>query len=113
MQNVAWPTMIVIRDRKIPLKLKNALRETPVMMPGSASGRTNRRLTTSRPKNWVRCTANAAQEPSTRAMAVAPSAACTESHSDDRTLSSFHVDGNHLVVSPGMGQLWMIDVLNA
>src|ERR1041385_5575380 len=113
MENVGWPTMIVNRDRKIPLKLKKALRETPVMIPGSASGSTNSRLTTSRPKNWERCTANAAHEPSTRAIAVAPSAAWTESQSEDLTFSSFQVAPNHLVVSPGMGQLSMIDVLNA
>src|SRR6185312_13757773 len=71
------------------------------------------RLTTSRPKNRVRWIANAALEPRTRAIAVARSPAWSDTSKADRTLSSFQVALNHLSVSPGMGQLWMFEVLNA
>ena len=41
----------------------------PVMIPGSAIGRTSRNETASRPKKRKRATANAATEPSTSAIA--------------------------------------------
>src|ERR1700687_1966494 len=113
MQKVAWPTMIVQRERVTPPKLKNALSAIPVMIPGSASGSTKRRLTVSRPKKDDRLIAKAAQDPRTRATAVAARPAWTESSSAVRTFGSFHVAPNHLVVRPGMGQLSMFDVLNA
>src|SRR6202158_2384899 len=109
MQNVAWPTMIVHRERVTPPKLKNAFRAMPVMMPGSARGNTKRRLTVSRPKNDARLIAKAAHEPRTSAMAGAARPACTESSKAVRTFGSFHVSPNHLVVRPGMGQLSMFD----
>src|ERR1700686_4915225 len=113
MQNVAWPMMIVKRERLTPPKLKNALSEIPVMIPGSASGSTNRRLTESRPKKDDRLIAKAAQDPRTSAMAVAGRPAWAESSNAVRTFGSFQVETNHLVVSPGIGQLSMFDVLNA
>ena len=113
MQNVVWPTTIVQIERDTPLKLKNELSAIPVMIPGRASGSTNIRLTTSRPKNVSRWMANAAQEPRISASAVAVSPACSERSSADRTSGSFHVELNHLVVRPGMGQLSMFEVLNA
>src|SRR5450756_3236605 len=103
MQNVAWPTMIVQIDRVTPPKLKNSFSAMPVMMPGRARGSTKRRLTASRPKNEARLIAKAAQEPRTSAMAVAARPAWTESSRAVRTLGSFHVAPNHLVVRPGMG----------
>src|ERR1700704_3332613 len=105
MQKVVWPTTIVQVDSETPLKLKNALSEIPVMIPGNASGSTNIRLTTSRPKNVRRWIANAAHEPRTRARAVAVSPACRERLSDERTSESFQVALNPFSVKPEMGQL--------
>src|ERR1700687_4875487 len=107
MQKVVWPITIVQVDSEMPLKLKNALSEIPVMIPGNASGSTNIRLTTSRPKNVRRWIAKAAHEPRTRAGVVAVSRACSESPSDERTSWSFQVEPNHFSVRPGIGQLWM------
>src|SRR6202171_2282128 len=113
MQNVAWPMMIVQIERLTPPKLKNALSAMPVMIPGNARGSTKRRLTASRPKNDVLWMAKAAQDPRMRATAVAASPTWTESSSAERTVASFHVELNHLVVRPGMGQLSMFEVLKA
>src|SRR5258708_20742818 len=113
MQNVAWPTMIVQIERVTPPKLKNAFRAIPVMIPGRASGSTKRRLTASRPKNEVRLIAKAAHEPRISAMAVAARPAWTDSSSAVRTFGSSHVAPNHLLVTPGIGQLSMLDVLKA
>src|ERR1700686_3162579 len=113
MQNVAWPTMIVQMESVTPPKLNNAFSAMPVMIPGSDSGSTKRRLTVSRPKNVDRLIAKAAQDPRTSAMAVAARPAWTESSKAVRTFGSFQVETNHFVVSPGMGQLSMFDVLNA
>ena len=85
----------------------------PVMIPGSASGSTRSRLTASRPKKVIRWIAKAAHEPSTSAIAVADSPACTEMPSAVRTSGSSHVERNHLVVRPAMGQLSMLEVLKA
>ena len=62
----------------------------PVTMPGSVIGSTTSRLTTSRPKNRYRCTANAAMVPSTSAIAVAPRPTTTELASDFHMPSLFH-----------------------
>jgi hypothetical protein len=51
MQNVACPMMIVTSDSPIPAKLNAELSAIPVMIPGSASGRTSSSDTASRPKN--------------------------------------------------------------
>src|SRR6266550_3283361 len=95
MQNVVWPTTIVQIESGMPLKLKNALRLIPVMIPGSASGRTNIRLTTSRPKKVSRWMAKAAHEPRISARTVAVSPACSESPSAARTSGSSHVEPKH------------------
>src|SRR5215831_9390710 len=113
MQKVVWPTTMVASDSVMLLKLKNVFSAMPVMMPGRARGRMKSRLTTSRPKNRVRWIANAALEPRTRAIAVARSPAWSDTSKADRTFSSFQVALNHLSVSPGMGQLWTFEVLNA
>src|SRR6266536_1508395 len=98
MQKVAWPTTIVHSDRLRPLKAKKALSAMPVMIPGSASGST---------------TTKAAAEPSSMAIAVAANPALTESSSEARTSGFRQVSENHLSDNPGIGQLWMLEGLNA
>ena len=85
MQNVACPITIVHSDSGSPLNVKNEFSAMPVMMPGSAIGRTNRNETESRPKNRKRAIAKAAADPSRRAAPVATSATRTESHTALRT----------------------------
>src|SRR5579872_7038848 len=113
MQKVVWPTTIVHSDSEMPPKLKNEFNASPVTIPGSASGSTNMRLTTSLPNHVIRLMANAAHEPRISARAVAVRPAWRESPSEERTSGSFQVEVNHLRVRPGMGQLSMFEVLNA
>jgi hypothetical protein len=54
MQKVVWPITIVQTESVTPLKWKKEFSAIPVTIPGSASGSTNSRLTTSRPKNVMR-----------------------------------------------------------
>ena len=68
------------------------------MIPGSAIGRMTRNEIVSRPKNLERETASAASVPRTSAMAVAPSAASTDSQSASRTSGLCHATPNHFVV---------------
>ena len=79
MQKVACPTMIVKSPRSTPngsgRLRKVAFSAIPVTIPGSAIGRMTRNEIASRPKKRCRATAIAASEPSTSAIAVAPSAA--------------------------------------
>ena len=56
----------------------------PVTMPGSAIGSSSTNETASRPKNRNRWTAKAASVPRTSAIAVAPTAAWSVSHSASR-----------------------------
>src|SRR5216684_711101 len=112
MQNVVWPTTIVKVDSGMPPKLNAAFNAMPVTMPGSASGSTNSRLTASRPNHVMRWIASAANEPRSSASAVVPSATSSERTSAWRTSESAHVEENHFKVKPGIGQLWMLDVLN-
>src|SRR5438309_9525315 len=113
MQNVAWPTMIVVSEKPMPLKLMNEFSAIPVMIPGSAIGSTIRNETASRPKKRKRCTANAAIEPSVTAIVVAISAALTDSQSAWRIASLCQVDENHFVERWLIGQLWTLAALNA
>src|SRR3954447_19341527 len=113
MQNVACPITIVSNENRTPPNAKNEFSAIPVMMPGSAIGSTRTNDTTSRPKNRKRCTANAASEPSTRATAVATSAARTDSQSACRIASLCQADENHRVDNPESGQLCTFDGLNA
>src|ERR1700694_5841246 len=113
MQKVVWPTMIVNVDSVMLPKLKAVFRAMPVTIPGSASGRTNIRLTTSLPDHVLRWVDDGAHEASTRASAVAPSATCRDRPSERRMSGSFQVGANHLSVRPGIGQLSMLDVLKA
>ena len=86
----------------------------PVMIPGRASGRTSSRHTTSRPKNGMRCTAKAAQDPRTSAMAVAARPALQRQRpAQPGRLSSCQATENQCVVRPWIGQLWMFERLNA
>jgi hypothetical protein len=113
MQKVAWPMTIVVSENCTPPNAKNEFSAIPVMIPGSAIGRTSTNETASRPKKRKRCTANAAADPRTTAIAVARSAARTESHSAWRMSSSLNADENHRVESPPSGQLCTFEGLNA
>ncbi len=75
-----------------------AWRASPVMIPGSASGRMTRNEIVSRPKKRERDTASAASVPRTSAIAVAPSAAFTERSSASRTSGLCQATPNHFVV---------------
>jgi hypothetical protein len=85
----------------------------PVMMPGSASGSTSSSEMASRPKKRKRCTPKAAAEPSASAIAVAKRPALTDNHSAARTCGSCQATLSHLVLSPWIGQAWMLELLNA
>src|SRR3954463_8833955 len=113
MQNVAWPTTIVVSEKLISWKVKKEFSAIPVMIPGSASGRRITSDTASRPKKRKRCTANAASEPSSSAIAVEIAAARSDSHSASRIAWLCHVDENHFVERPSSGQLCTLDGLNA
>ena len=95
MQKVAWPTMIVHRDRLIPLNRKNDCRAIPVTMPGRAMGSTRRKETVSRPKNRNRCTAKAAADPSRRAIIVERRPAFTDNSRASLTSESCQAIENH------------------
>src|SRR5919197_1274920 len=116
MQNVAWPITIV---QSVGLKwwigllAKKELSAIPVTTPGSAIGRTRRKLTASRPKKRNRLTAAAAAVPRTSAAAVARPAAFTERRSASRASVFSQAAWNHFVVKPGIGQLWMFEELKA
>ena len=107
MQKVACPTMIVKRPRSTPngsgRLRKVAFSAIPVTIPGNAIGRMTRNEIASRPKNRYRATAIAASEPSTSAIAVAPSAAFSETRSASRTPGLSIARPNHFVVKPSIG----------
>src|SRR6476646_4825326 len=104
--------MTIVHNEKLtPHRTKNEIRASPVMIPGSAIGRTKMKETASRPKKRVRARPNAASEPRTSARTVANSPARNESQSASRTSASFHAWENHFVEKPGMGQLWMFEEL--
>src|ERR687885_150880 len=116
MQNVAWPITIVQSDGSkwwTGLLEKNELSAIPVTTPGSAIGRTRRKLIASRPKKRKRLTAAAAAVPRTSATPVARPAAFSERTSASRASVFSHAPWNHLVVKPGIGQLWMLEELKA
>src|SRR5438105_7533548 len=117
MQKVAWPTTIVQSEKVVngqrAQKVKNELSAIPVMIPGSAIGRTSRNETASRPKKRKRWTAKAAALPRRSAMIVAAVAALIESTKAARASVLCHVDANHFVERPEIGQLWMFEGLKA
>jgi hypothetical protein len=84
-----------------------------VITPGSAIGSTIRNEKISRPKNWKREIATAAIVPSTSAIAVEANAAFSERSKAARASGSFQATRNQRNVTPGIGQLWMLDVLKA
>ena len=89
MQKVACPMMIVSRPNLTPTVSYVVRSANPLMMPGRASGRITTSEIASRPKKSKRETASDAKVPSTRATAVAPSAARTDSQSAWRTPPSW------------------------
>src|SRR3954453_6425532 len=88
-------------------------RARAVTIPGNAIGSTSRNEIASRPKKRKRCTAKAAIEPSSRAIAVAIRPARTDSQSAWRISALCQVEENHLVDSPGSGQLCTLEELKA
>ena len=86
---------------------------TPVTIPGSAIGNTSASDSTSRPKKRNRCTANAANDPSTAAIPVAPSPARTELRNAARTSSLRQAVPHHFVDHSVIGHTWIFDSLNA
>jgi hypothetical protein len=113
MQKVAWPTMMVQRPKLNFQKLKNEFSAIPVMMPGSARGRTKRNEIASRPKKRNRCTANAAAEPRRMATIVAPAAAFSDRRSACCISPSWMVGLNHFVVQSVIGQPCAVWALKA
>src|SRR5712691_12658341 len=83
------------------------------MIPGSAIANRSRNEIDSLPKNENLLIAKAAIDPSTSAIAVASRPTFTESQSELRTSGSLHATRNQCSVQPGIGQLWMLDLLNA
>ena len=78
MQNVAWPSTMVQIEKSIPMMSKAERSDMPVMMPGSAIGRTNSSEIVSRPKKWARDSAAAASVPKMSARKVAIAATSSE-----------------------------------
>ena len=85
----------------------------PVMIPGSASGSTKRNEMASFPKKRRRLSASPAVSPSTSAIAVAASAASSDSFRAACMSGSWIAGENHLVESPAIGQLCTFELLNA
>src|SRR5436305_2724348 len=92
---------------------KYELSAIPVMIPGSAIGRTSRNEIASRPKKRKRCTPNDAIVPSASATSVASAPAFTESQSACCISGLWIAGENHFVVKPAIGQLCTFDLLNA
>ena len=113
MQNVACPMTIVSSERPIPAKVNAEFSAIPVMMPGSASGRTSSSDMASRPKNRNRCTPNAAAEPSSSAITVANTAGLERQPNAARTCGSCQATENHLMLRPWIGQLCTFEELKA
>ncbi len=78
MQNVAWPSTMVQIEKSIPIMSKAERSEMPVMMPGSAIGKTNSKEIVSRPKNLARDSAAAASVPKISARKVAITATSSD-----------------------------------
>ena len=83
------------------------------MIPGSASGRTSRNDTASRPKKRYRATAAAAIVPSASAMTVVIAPTLTESSKALRTSGSCQVTLNQWIVQLVIGQPWIVEPLKA
>ncbi len=83
----------------------------PVMIPGRAIGSTSKNDTDSRPKKRNRSIANAAIEPSTSAIAVVAAPTFSERKNDERASGLCQATRNQCSVQPGIGQLWMFELL--
>src|SRR5690242_20396158 len=103
MQKVVWPMMIVQIDSSMFTNVNEDRSAIAVMMPGSASGSTSRKLTASLPKKLVRWIANAASEPSTSEAAVVTRAMRTERPIAEMTSGSLSVRLIQLKVSDDGG----------
>ena len=112
-QKVACPIMIVHKEKFTPVVFIADRSAMPVMMPGSAIGRTSANDTVSRPKNRKRCTANEARVPSTTATAAATSPILIEFSRPSRIPFAFHATSNHFVVKPVGGHACATLVLKA
>src|SRR3990170_5521856 len=104
MQKVAWPMIIVQKLNGICSSPKAERSAMAVTMPGSASGRTRRNESASRPKKRLRETAAAARDPSMTAIRVATSATLTERNSAAHTSLRPQATANQAVVKPGRGK---------
>src|SRR5215472_6056566 len=113
MQNVVCPMTMVQNDSEMLTKVKNEASAIPVMIPGSASGRTSRKEIASRPKNLKRYRAYATADPRSRAIAVATRPTLTDSSSALRTAGSCHATLNQCREKLEMGQLSTTEPLNA
>src|SRR5437870_8831953 len=113
MQNVAWPTTIGQRDSVTPPVTKNELSAIPVMIPGSAIGRTRTKDTSSRPKKRKRWTAKAAADPSPSAIPVEISPTRTDSQSASRISVFRQACPNQLVENRVIGHDCTFEALNA
>src|SRR4051795_988145 len=106
--------MTVARPSVTPSAEVNvAFSAMPVTMPGSVIGNTTRKLTTFRPKNAWRCTANAAIVPSTSAITVAPTPTTAELASDFHMPWLLAASTHHSNVKPLGGNANDRDELNA
>src|SRR5262245_729174 len=103
MQNVACPTTMVQKENGISSRPNAERRLMPVMIPGSAIGRTSSSEIESRPKNFERHTAAAASEPNTMASAVAIAATRSDNPSAAWMSSRASATANHLLVNAGGG----------
>src|SRR5580700_4710051 len=105
MQNVVCPIMIVQIDNEMAAHWNAELSATPVMMPGSASGRINSNEIEARPKNRALCTPKAARVRRMSARIVAKAAALIDSTNAERTCWSCHATEYHVSVQCLIGQV--------
>src|SRR2546423_14509666 len=103
-QNVACPITIVQYDRLVPQKAKNELSAMPVMIPGSAIGRTSSQEIASRPKKRKRESPKAAADPSNTGAGAAPRAAPNGSQSAPRLSRVLHGYENQIAAGRQGGQ---------
>ena len=89
----------------MPAKVNADLSASPVMIPGSAKGKTRKSEMDSRPKKRNRWTPKAASEPRTIERTVAATPALTDRMSAARTCGSLKATENQWKVKPASGQL--------
>src|SRR5450631_3764320 len=115
MQKVAWPSTTVSRPNEMPSgfsTVRNAeFSAMPVTIPGSAIGRMTTRLSESRPNQRKSTSATENIEPSTIAIAVAPSPALTLVSTALRTPSLMSALCHHDNVQPRGGHEKTLETL--